>query len=130
MSLTSPIINRDLAAAREPAPADFLKKAYMTREVLFAGDLQEDPAVFDLRFWRSYRLLHFLARRVLCGHDGAEEAVRNCYFAASHHPPRFESEGAFRCWLLRVLIDEALLVLRQPKDVSPAAEQRISPRIA
>ena len=62
MSLTNPIINRDLAAAHEPAPADFLKKAYMTREVLFAGDLQEDPAVFDFRFWRSYRLLHFLAR--------------------------------------------------------------------
>ena len=88
MSLTNPIINRDLAAAHEPAPADFLKKAYMTREVLFAGDLQEDPAVFDLRFMRSYRLLHFLAGRVLCGHDGAEEG--------HHGPPKPGSSKAPR----------------------------------
>jgi len=40
-------------------------------------------------------------------------AVQNCWRTASRNPPRFEFEGAFRSWLVRVLIDEALAILRE-----------------
>lgn len=76
-------------------------------------DSQEDPAIFAARFLRCYRPLLFIGRRVLGGPEGVEAAIDNCWFVASHNPPRFEAEGAFRSWLLRVLIDEALAILRK-----------------
>lgn len=69
----------------------------------------EFPEEFNLRFVRCLGLLHFLAGRV-CGADGVEEAVRNCFVSASRDVKSFESEVAFRAWLVRVQIDEALLV--------------------
>ena len=68
----------------------------------------EDLLEFDPRFWRCYHLLHFIACRVLGGPERAEKAVENCWHAASRNPPHFEYAGAFRTWLVRVLIEEAL----------------------
>jgi DNA-directed RNA polymerase specialized sigma24 family protein len=55
-------------------------------------------------------LLHFIATRILGGPERADEAVGNCWVAASRNPPQFEYDGAFCCWLVRVLIDEALAI--------------------
>jgi DNA-directed RNA polymerase specialized sigma24 family protein len=74
--------------------------------------LDGDTTLFDRRFWRSYRLLQFIACRILGDPERAKKAVENCWHSASACAPRFEYEGAFRSWLLRVLIDEALLLLR------------------
>jgi DNA-directed RNA polymerase specialized sigma24 family protein len=84
----------------------------MTNNFSVASRLEEDRVVFDARFWRCYRMLHFIACRVLGGPERAEEAIENCWHTASRHPPQFEYEGEFRSWLLRVLIDEALTLLR------------------
>jgi DNA-directed RNA polymerase specialized sigma24 family protein len=86
-------------------------------------DSQEDPAIFAARFSRCYRPLLFIGRRVLGGPDGVEVAVGNCWFAASRNPPRFETEGAFRSWLLRVLIDEALAILRKNRTEKVVADE-------
>jgi len=60
-------------------------------------------------------MLRLIACRVLSNCERAEKAIRNCWHTASHYSPRFECEGAFRSWLLRVLIDEALALLtREP----------------
>jgi DNA-directed RNA polymerase specialized sigma24 family protein len=67
-------------------------------------------------------LLHFVAGRVLGGPERTEDVVENCWLKASRNPPRFEYEGAFRSWLVRVLIDEALAILRQNQ---PSAENEI-----
>lgn len=75
--------------------------------------LESDPKMFEDRFARCRRLLHFLAARILGSQDEAEDAVRNCRAAASRNPPSFESEGAFRSWLARILIDEACALLRR-----------------
>jgi hypothetical protein len=80
-----------------------------------SNQMLEHPAVFEARFSRCRRLLHFIACRVLGGPERADNAVANCWLAASHNPPRFEHEGAFRSWLLRVLIDEALAIVRKNK---------------
>jgi DNA-directed RNA polymerase specialized sigma24 family protein len=75
--------------------------------------LDGDSALFDTRFWRSYRLLHFIACRILDDPEQAKKAVENCWHSASARAPHFEHEGAFRGWLVRVLIDEALLLFQK-----------------
>lgn len=56
---------------------------------------------------RYRRVLSLVAYRVLDNHEEAEDAVQNCLLAASCNIPQFENKGAFRNWLVRVLIDEA-----------------------
>jgi DNA-directed RNA polymerase specialized sigma24 family protein len=76
-------------------------------------NVESDPKIFENRFARCRRLLHFLAARILGSQDEAEYVVRNCRAAASRNPPNFESEGAFRSWLARILIDETCALLRR-----------------
>ena len=73
----------------------------------------EGLAPFDIQLSRYSSLLRFIARRVLGGSDGVEEALENCRLAATQNVRQFESEGAFRSWLFRVLIDEASAVRRR-----------------
>jgi DNA-directed RNA polymerase specialized sigma24 family protein len=75
--------------------------------------LQERSTQFDARFSRCYGLLHFMACRVLEHSEGAEEAIENCRVGASQNPPEFEQEGAFRSWLVRILLDEAMAIRRR-----------------
>jgi DNA-directed RNA polymerase specialized sigma24 family protein len=79
-------------------------------EILY---LESDPKIFEDRFARCRRLLHFLAARILGSQDEAGDAVRNCRAAASRNPASFQSEGAFRSWLARILIDEACALFRR-----------------
>ena len=81
-------------------------------------NIQVETPVFDAQFSRWRGLLYFLATRVLESRDGAEEAVTNCLLTATRNPPSFDSQGAFRSWLLRILIDEALQILLREKENS------------
>src|SRR3981081_1009105 len=75
------------------------------------GESREDiTATFELQFSRCSRLLQFVARRILSCVQEAEEAVKNCLLTASRNPPAFSSEGAFKSWIVRILIDEATLL--------------------
>jgi DNA-directed RNA polymerase specialized sigma24 family protein len=76
---------------------------------------------FAERFLVTYRLLYFIACRVLGGEEKAPIAIRNCWRTALCNPPHFEYEGAFRSWLVRILIDEALAILRESKGNAVAA---------
>ena len=60
-------------------------------------------------------MLFFLACRVLGSPEQVHDVVENCKMTASRNPATFESEGAFRSWLVRILIDEALAIVRQRK---------------
>jgi DNA-directed RNA polymerase specialized sigma24 family protein len=75
------------------------------------GNSQERLESFDILFSRYRRALSLVAYRVLGNHEDAEDAVQNCLRTAADKVPWFEHEGAFRCWLVRVLIDEAVLLL-------------------
>jgi DNA-directed RNA polymerase specialized sigma24 family protein len=101
----------------------------MTNDFLAANGPQEEPAIFDARFSRCFRLLYFVACRVLGGDERAHDAIAACWPTASRNPPRFEYEGAFRGWLVRVLIDEALAILRNEtkstaRNVSQSASMK------
>jgi hypothetical protein len=56
----------------------------------------------------SYASLH--STRIPSDLELADGAIENCRRSASCNPPRFECDGAFASWLVRVLIDEALAV--------------------
>jgi DNA-directed RNA polymerase specialized sigma24 family protein len=83
-----------------------------------SNHVQEDPEVFNARFSRCHGLVHFIACRVLGGAEGARDSMHNCWLTASRNPPKFEHEGTFRSWLLRIVIDEALAIRRKKKESS------------
>jgi hypothetical protein len=68
---------------------------------------------FDERFSRCHNTLRYIARRILGDCWMIERALENCWFRASRNPPKFESEGAFRSWVVRLLINEAALLLHR-----------------
>lgn len=75
--------------------------------------LQERSTQFEARFSRYHGLLRFIACRVLPNGEGVEEAIENCRARASQNLAEFEQEGAFRCWLVRILVDEAIAIRRR-----------------
>jgi DNA-directed RNA polymerase specialized sigma24 family protein len=68
---------------------------------------------FDEWFSRCRNTLEYTAFLILADSKMAESAVQNCWFKASRNPPGFKSEGAFRSWVLRRVISEALHILDQ-----------------
>ena len=98
----------------------------MTVDVLESPKCRESPEQaqkFEYRFSRYRPLLYSLACRVLGDIQGAENAVENCWQTASRNPPEFDYEGAFRVWLARVLIDEALAILRENRKLNVISKQ-------
>ena len=87
---------------------------------------QEQPAIFAQRFLRCLRLLHFIACRILGDEERAPIAIQNCRRTASRNPRHFEHEGAFRAWLVRILIDEALAICRANREATDPALGRMS----
>ena len=90
----------------------------MGRESHSIDELAEHAQAFASRFSRCRPLLYWLARRVLGDIRGAENALENCWRTASRNPPKFGYYGAFRSWLARVLIDEALAILRKNRELN------------
>jgi DNA-directed RNA polymerase specialized sigma24 family protein len=88
------------------------------KDIATSNQPQEDPAIFIARFSRCHALLHFIACRVLGDTEGAQDSVQNCWLTASRNPPKFQHEGAFRSWLLRIAIDEALAIRQKKKESS------------
>lgn len=74
---------------------------------------REQMHKFDEWFTRCHKTLQYTACLILGGSEMAEYAIQKCWFRASRNPPNFESEGAFRSWVLRLLIGEALSILHQ-----------------
>jgi len=89
------------------------------------GRQQRDAAEFETRFSRSRSLLYFVACRVLEGSEGADEAVGRCFLKARENPPEFHYQGAFRSWLVRILIDEALLILIEKRGGSTRSREQV-----
>ena len=71
----------------------------------------EDWVSLYVRAARYRHLLYFVADRVLGNPDKAVIAVEKCLYSAAQHVTAFDREGAFRSWLVRLTIDEALAIL-------------------
>ncbi|HTW22467.1 MAG TPA: hypothetical protein VMD78_02645 [Candidatus Baltobacteraceae bacterium] len=91
--------------------------------------IPEDSRIFYGRFMRGRGLLHMVACRVLGDPEKADLAVENTWWTASHAGQSFEREGAFRSWLIRILLDEAFAILRQVrKHAAGRAAHHQAPR--
>jgi DNA-directed RNA polymerase specialized sigma24 family protein len=90
-----------------------VSQLYSGTEDQTRSNWQDNLDSLNVPFARYRRVLYRVAYRVLDNHQKAKDAVRNCLLAAARNAPRFDSEGAFRSWLVRVLIDEALAILNK-----------------
>lgn len=88
------------------------------------GDASAD--CFNQQFSRCREMLHFIACRILNSVDAAEKAVRNCHRTASRERPQFQNEGAFKSWLVRILIDEATLLIPSKRSKPTAFSKSFS----
>ena len=71
---------------------------------------QERREEFEGRFSRCRNSLYFLAWGALGNVGETKEAMGNCYRKACRQPERFASEGEFGSWMIRLLINEIVLV--------------------
>jgi len=98
---------------RSPIGVKTSVRLHTSENIPISNDLRQQAEVFQVRFSRCRKVLYFLACRVLGSSDLAHQVVENCKITASRSPLRFEYEGAFRSWLVRILIDEALAIVRE-----------------
>ena len=95
---------------------DAISQTHLDDDNLIANGLQGDQEAFNVLFSKYRRLLYSLASRVLHSHEEAEDAVQNSSLLAFCKLPSFKHEGAFRSWLVRILVNEAVSILRQRKN--------------
>jgi len=97
------------------ANEDSKAKVYLDDSKLISDGLQGDRDAFEILFSRYRPILYRLAQRILCIHEESEDAVQNCSLAAFRKLKGFKYEGAFRSWLARILVNEAITILRKRK---------------
>jgi RNA polymerase sigma factor (sigma-70 family) len=90
-----------------------LSDAKPEERVLISKALCGDQLALNDLLTHHYAFLHFLACRVLGGPDDAQDVVQNCMLRAVRNIQQFNNAGAFRNWLARILVNEAINVLRQ-----------------
>jgi hypothetical protein len=116
-------VGRDMSASQSLRPLlavgiNAMSELRSRNEDETLSNSQGNLEVLDVLFSRYRRILSLVAYRVLGNHGEAEDAVRNCLLAVSGNVPRFEYEGAFRSWLVRVLIDEAVAILNKQRSAT------------
>lgn len=88
------------------------------RDELVNGKEQQ-MVEFEGRFSRCRESLYFLAWGTLGNVGEAEEAMENCYRKARREARRFNSDSEFGSWMIRMLINEVVLVAnRRVPDAS------------
>jgi RNA polymerase sigma-70 factor, ECF subfamily len=90
-------------------------EAHLDDGKLISDGLQGDSDAFEILFSRYRPILYRLAQRILRHHEEAEDAVQNCSLTAFRKLKSFKYEGAFRGWLARILINEAITIFRRRK---------------
>jgi RNA polymerase sigma-70 factor (ECF subfamily) len=92
-----------------------MTQSHVNDETLISAGLRGNENALDTLFARHRRLLHSLAVRILHNHEEAEDAVQNCMVLAFRNLPKFDCHSAFRTWLVRILINESIAILRKKK---------------
>jgi RNA polymerase sigma-70 factor, ECF subfamily len=90
-------------------------QAHLDDSKLISDGLQGDRNAFETLFSRYRPILYRLAQRILRNHEESEDAVQNCSLVAFRKMESFKYEGAFRSWLARILVNEAITILRKRK---------------
>ena len=96
-------------------------QAHLDDSKLISDGLQGDRNAFEILFSRYRPILYRLAQRILRNHEESEDAVQNCSLVAFRKMESFKYEGAFRSWLARILVNEAITILRKRKRTYSSA---------
>ena len=94
--------------------------------VLISRALRGDEEALNDLFSRYHRFLHFLECRVLGGREDAQDVVQNCLLRAVRNLQQFNNDGAFRSWLARILVNEAIDLLRKRRSRPRFSVGRVS----
>jgi RNA polymerase sigma-70 factor (ECF subfamily) len=97
------------------ANEDSEAEAHLDDSKLISDGLQGDRNALEILFSRYRPILYRLAQRILRNHEESEDAVQNCSLVAFRKMESFKYEGAFRSWLARILVNEAITILRKRK---------------
>jgi RNA polymerase sigma-70 factor (ECF subfamily) len=97
------------------ANEDSRMEVHLDDSKLVSDGLQGNGDAFEILFSRYRPILYRLAQRILRNHEESEDAVQNCSLAAFRKLKSFKYEGAFRSWLARILVNEAITILRKRK---------------
>lgn len=80
---------------------------------------------FEQQFSGCRGLLRQVAERVLEGDHDVEEAMQRSYAAAIGQRRSFPSDGEFRRWLVRAVLNEALMILHEKESVKEGSSELI-----
>ena len=81
--------------------------------VLVSKAKRGDASAFG-ELYERYRLrTHRIAKRILRNDHDAEDAVQRCFQRAFVNLSRFREDSGFSTWVTRIVINEALMMLRQ-----------------
>jgi RNA polymerase sigma factor (sigma-70 family) len=83
-----------------------------------------DDAFGEL-YKRHQRKAHCTALRILRNQQDAEDAVQNAFQRALVNLQRFREDSSFSTWLTRIVINEALMLLRQRRAREPLYENSV-----
>ena len=96
------------------------------RSVGAANGKQEDLAE---EFLRCRGFLRLIAERVLIGDEEVEQAMQRSFAAVAGQRRRFRSDGEFRRWLARTVLNEALIILHERESGVEGSSERIFSKV-
>ena len=103
-----------------------LSDLQLDESVLIAKALQGDQEALNTLFSRYYTFLHALACHVLDGREDAEDVVQNSLIRALGNLQQVNNAGAFRSWVSRIVVNEAIDLLRKKRSARKFSEARVS----
>jgi RNA polymerase sigma-70 factor (ECF subfamily) len=80
---------------------------------LVAAAKNENRQAFEVLVERHARRVFFTARRMTRTREDAEDVAQQSWQKAFTHLRQFEGQSAFSTWLTRIVINEALILLRK-----------------
>jgi RNA polymerase sigma-70 factor, ECF subfamily len=106
-----------LIADRREATAGEAGKT--SQEQRLVAEAKSGRAIAFGELYKLHRLrVYRAAFRVLRNHQDAEDAVQRCFQRAFINLARFREDSTFSTWVTRIVINEALMLLRQRKTTA------------
>jgi len=91
----------------------------LTDEQVVERVLAGDTSLFEVIMRRYNQRLYRAARAITRSDSEAEDVLQDAYVRAFQHLRQYRGESAFRAWLTRIAVNEAIARLRQSKKFEP-----------
>jgi DNA-directed RNA polymerase specialized sigma24 family protein len=114
----------DVKTGQMPAEINFENPTASTLDLVFDVRNGDDeatliaqarngsPGAIEQLVGRYERRVFRLAQNITRNHEDAEEAVQNAFVKAFHNLAAFRGDSRFYTWLVRIVVNEALMKIR------------------